>query len=348
MILTCPSCSTRFSTPDGAFAKGGRKLRCGKCKHDWFQEPPVEEAAPVVEAAPTAKAAPPEAAAAGEENSQDDIDALFDMGDPQKENSQDDVDAMFDTPAPSEENSQSDVDAMFDTGDPDKENSQDDVDAMFDTPAPSEENSQSDVDAMFDAPAGEDADESAGEGEAPPPDDDDAPPIGISRSGAIRGTQTSSNSWVGWTAMVSVVVALLAGLALLSDTVIEAWPPAKRLYAMVGLPFTTLGEGLELRNIEARFEPGPNGSRLIILGDVVNITRHAQSVPMVRVVLRDEAATEMEGWLFQATDLNMMPSEIVSFRTAHESPPDGAKDAVLGFSETPVEAAPSQESAAAE
>jgi hypothetical protein len=213
---------------------------------------------------------------------------------------------------------------------------------MFDTPAPSEENSQDDVDAMFDTEPG------AGEDEGPSADDDDAPPIGISGDAAIRGSQSAGGSWVGWTAMVSVLVALVAGLALLSDTVISAWPPAKRLYAMVGLPFATLGEGLEIRNIEARFEPGPNGSRLIILGDIVNLTHQARTVPMVRVVLRDEAATEMEGWLFQATDLNMMPSETVSFRTAHESPPAGAMDAVLGFAEAPVAAAASQESAAAE
>ena len=321
MILSCPSCSTRFSVPDGAFAKGGRKLRCGKCKHDWFQEPPVEEAAPVE---PAEEAAPVEEAAPSEENSQDDIDSMFDAPDPQKENSQDDIDSMFDTP------------------DPQKENSQDDVDAMFDTPAPSEENSQDDVDAMFDTPDGGEADE------APAEEADDTPPIGISGGAAIRGTQASGGSWVGWTAMVSVLVALVAGLALLSDTVIEAWPPAKRLYAMVGLPFETLGEGLEIRNIEARFEQGPNGSRLIILGDIVNLTRHARTVPMVRVVLRDNAEVELEGWMFQATDLNMMPSETVSFRTAHESPPDGATDAVLGFTEAPVEAAASQESAAAE
>ncbi|MDP6953869.1 MAG: zinc-ribbon domain-containing protein [Alphaproteobacteria bacterium] len=333
MILSCPSCATRFTVPEGAFASGGRKLRCGKCKHDWFQEPPAapEQASPVVTAASVEAVAPSEAPAMDEENSQDDIDALFDSPDPQEENFQDDIDAMFDA------------------GDPQKENSQDDVDAMFASDAPSEENSQDDVDAMFETAAGDD--EGADDDEEPSAGTDDAPPIGIAGGAAIRGTQTTGGSWVGWTAMVSVLVAIVAGLALLSDTVIEAWPPAKRLYAMVGLPFTTLGEGLEIRNIEARFEPGPNGSRLIIMGDIANVTRHARTVPMVRVVLRDESGAELEGWMFQATDLNMMPSETVSFRTAHESPPDGAMDALLGFTEAPVEAAASeeeQESAAAE
>jgi predicted Zn finger-like uncharacterized protein len=250
MILGCPSCSTRFSVADEAFASGGRRLRCGKCKHNWFEEAPG--------------AAEEVMAAASEENSKDDIDAMFGK-------------------------------------------------------VASDEGS-----------------------------DDDMPPAGARGGSASRASQNGGGSWVGWTALFSVLVTLAAGLALLSDSVIATWPPAKRLYAMAGLPFTRLGEGLEIRNIEARFEPGPNGSRLIILGNIVNISRHARTVPMVRVVLRDGQDTDLGGWLFQATDLNMMPSETVTFRTVHESPPDAARDAVLGFTEMPIEAAPSQKSAAAQ
>lgn len=51
MILTCPSCVTRFAVADNAFAEGPRKLRCARCRHAWRAGPdgPVpEEAAPVV------------------------------------------------------------------------------------------------------------------------------------------------------------------------------------------------------------------------------------------------------------------------------------------------------------
>ena len=248
MILSCPSCSTRFFVVDEAFASGGRRLRCSKCKHDWFEEAP-DATEKVV-------------AVASQENAKDDIDATFGK-------------------------------------------------------VASDEGS-----------------------------DDNMPPVGIIGGGAIRASQNGGGSWISWPALVSMLVALIAGLALLSDSVIATWPPAKQLYAMVGLPITELGEGLEIRNIEARFEPAPNGSRLIILGDVVNISSHPRTVPMVRVVLRDDQDTDLGGWLFQATDLKMMPSETVSFRTIHESPPDAARDAVLGFTETPTEAASSQENSA--
>lgn len=39
MILTCPNCSTQFSVPDTALGAQGRKVKCSRCAHTWFQRP---------------------------------------------------------------------------------------------------------------------------------------------------------------------------------------------------------------------------------------------------------------------------------------------------------------------
>jgi predicted Zn finger-like uncharacterized protein len=44
MILTCPSCSTRYQTGSAVFAPPGRNVRCAKCGHVWFQAAPGAEA----------------------------------------------------------------------------------------------------------------------------------------------------------------------------------------------------------------------------------------------------------------------------------------------------------------
>lgn len=42
MILTCPSCNTRYLLPPSALLPSGREVRCARCSHDWFQAPPAD------------------------------------------------------------------------------------------------------------------------------------------------------------------------------------------------------------------------------------------------------------------------------------------------------------------
>jgi len=43
MILTCPACSTRFAIDSNALGAGGRRVRCGSCRHVWHQAAPMIE-----------------------------------------------------------------------------------------------------------------------------------------------------------------------------------------------------------------------------------------------------------------------------------------------------------------
>jgi predicted Zn finger-like uncharacterized protein len=62
MILTCPECATRYEIDSAKFPAAGRKVRCKKCSHVWFQ--PGEGGAAEPEAAPPDVAAPVVAAPA--------------------------------------------------------------------------------------------------------------------------------------------------------------------------------------------------------------------------------------------------------------------------------------------
>ena len=48
MILTCPSCATRYRADPAKLSGQGRNVRCAKCGHVWFQPAAEPESVPVV------------------------------------------------------------------------------------------------------------------------------------------------------------------------------------------------------------------------------------------------------------------------------------------------------------
>lgn len=237
MILTCPSCSTRFVVKTEALGDAGREVRCGKCSHKWFQAPDAEAAPKAVEPAPEA------------------------------------------------------------------------VEAEAPQPEPVAE-------AMA----------------APVPSEDDRPPIRrvTTVAPAKRGPKVSAQA-VGWAALAAVVVLVVGGAALLRDSIVDAWPPARLLYTTVGLPVGATSLGLEIRNVRHSSVEEGGDATLLLEGEIVNISGQVKRVPMIRVVLRDDANADLADWTFQATDVNMIPQEIIAFTTSLPNPPADAFGAFLSF-----------------
>ena len=58
MIVTCPSCATRYLVDPAALGETGRMVRCARCAHTWMEFPPddmpkrVDVAAGSVEPSP--------------------------------------------------------------------------------------------------------------------------------------------------------------------------------------------------------------------------------------------------------------------------------------------------------
>nr|WP_247886831.1 zinc-ribbon domain-containing protein [Azospirillum sp. SYSU D00513] len=42
MIISCPTCSTRYTLDDASMGAHGRKVRCAKCSHVWWQTPATD------------------------------------------------------------------------------------------------------------------------------------------------------------------------------------------------------------------------------------------------------------------------------------------------------------------
>jgi predicted Zn finger-like uncharacterized protein len=52
MILSCPECQTRFAIDAQALRPDGRRVKCGKCEHVWFEEPPAPSATEPISVTP--------------------------------------------------------------------------------------------------------------------------------------------------------------------------------------------------------------------------------------------------------------------------------------------------------
>jgi len=66
MILTCPSCDTRYSVDGAKFPAAGRNVRCAKCGHSWHQAGETPEPAEASIDIPAPAPAPVSAADAGQ------------------------------------------------------------------------------------------------------------------------------------------------------------------------------------------------------------------------------------------------------------------------------------------
>lgn len=52
MIITCPQCAVRYNLSAAQIGPQGKKLRCVKCNHEWFQQPETATAEPAAPIAP--------------------------------------------------------------------------------------------------------------------------------------------------------------------------------------------------------------------------------------------------------------------------------------------------------
>lgn len=57
MIITCPSCTSRYPVNAASFEPAGRKVRCAKCGHSWHQMPEAQASSVEVQAPPAAPGA---------------------------------------------------------------------------------------------------------------------------------------------------------------------------------------------------------------------------------------------------------------------------------------------------
>ncbi len=143
-----------------------------------------------------------------------------------------------------------------------------------------------------------------------------------------RGPRTNV---AGWAALALVVVAVLGGGIVARERIVAAWPPAARLFDVVGLAVAYPGAGLEFRNVHSSREVDDGAPVLVVTGEVVNVTAAARDVPRLRIALRDGARREIGHRLVALARSRLEAGESAPFSASLEPPPAGLSGIVVSF-----------------
>ena len=280
-----------------------------------------------------------------EDNSQDDIDSLFDETDaPDDDNSQDDIDSLFDEAGdePAEENSQDDIDGMFDapSDDEGEENSQSDIDGLFDEPSSGEEeeNSQDDIDGLFDEP--ETSEEEVQEeledpfdsnledvgGGTPPPAEEPQQPLAAKGPFWKGMSQQEMIGWGGYTLSILIVFVIMIVARV---PIVKSIPSMAGIYSALGMDVNV--RGVTFANVQQKWVIEGNRLLLKVEGEVTNLTNRYKTLPPMVFGAVGQNKKEIFRWVMSVRKKPLLPGEKAPFMAKVPLPPEQAKMLIISF-----------------
>lgn len=142
----------------------------------------------------------------------------------------------------------------------------------------------------------------------------------------MRADTQGRGGRAGWLVLALVVVSLATAAVLAREAVVRAWPPAERLYTILGLEGERPGAGLAIKVTEHRQDVEGRTPVLIVKGEVTNTSDAVRDVPRLKASLRTERGHEVAGWSFATAQARLLPGEAAPFITRIENP---AKDGTV-------------------
>jgi|HubBroStandDraft_1064217.scaffolds.fasta_scaffold00005_106 predicted Zn finger-like uncharacterized protein len=125
---------------------------------------------------------------------------------------------------------------------------------------------------------------------------------------------------LGWTALALFVVAIVAGTYFLRGRIVEDWPPAQRLYNLIGLSTPGIGDWLKVHDVQSAYQTEDGQLRMIVSGQIDNLSSAPRIVPKLHVDLVDAQGEIVESWVFQAGGEPLQPGQTVPFTTSNPAP----------------------------
>lgn len=320
MIIACPACSTRYAVPDAAIGSEGRTVRCAKCKHSWFQDPPVLDLiSPTGAAAPASQVSAPDPVPAPVPPPAPTVpDTGAKTLQPAAEPASDGPSiSHWRTPDPATADEDEDTSLAMralrrglSQGQPGE--NEDRVTPRTDPPAALAEPA---------APAVNESDQ--------PFDDEDYDAEEGSQFDYRAPFTRRRNTIKMWTVAAAIFAALATGtIAAVNYYGLPDWVPLSRPTFGIGQP----GLELDFPQTEQRPETLENGETIFrVRGTITNTGRETSSAPNLLVVFSDARERKVGDWVVVPAKRQLAPGETVTVTEAIANIPPGAAVADLGW-----------------
>ena len=135
---------------------------------------------------------------------------------------------------------------------------------------------------------------------------------------------------VGWVALLAVIGLAAVAAVWERGAVMQAWPPSAQLYSLFGLAVPQPADVLKV-TAQARRDEENGVPRLIIEGEVANISLEAQQVPKLKVELTDAGKRVVQSWSFDVSAERLLPGASVPFTTSIPRPNEAATGMSVTF-----------------
>jgi Protein of unknown function (DUF3426) len=130
-----------------------------------------------------------------------------------------------------------------------------------------------------------------------------------------------------WIAFVLLVGVILAGAYQYRQVVVDEWPAATRIYETVGIPVVPppgYSFNIARDKLQLEFQGDGVGRRLVVRGEIKNISSRPRPAPRIMVFLQNDANKELKRQDFAVGTDTVAPGESAKFMTRIDNPPVAA------------------------
>lgn len=171
----------------------------------------------------------------------------------------------------------------------------------------------------------EDATPEPEETKAPEPEPEPEPKTVREKPTRVRASAMSRAAV--WIAFVLLVGVILGGAYQFRQTVVDEWPAASGIYEAVGIPVVPppgYSFNIARDKLQLEFQGDGVARRLVVRGEIKNISSRPRPAPRIMVFLQNDANKELKRHDFPVGTDTVAPGETAKFATRIDNPPVAA------------------------